>query len=350
MTKSFYLLVILVVSTFLVSFKGCSDEDNQPKDMEIQQDDIDIKQEQINISKAELNIKYEANAVLNKMTREEFELTLYLRDVNKDEVPVISEKDVFAYIEFDNKQVFGDPSVTPFSGTGAKIATSLVLDYSGSMYEPVLDKQSGQYIKVVNLLEKAVNSYISNFRDGDVAEYVKFGSSVNKISEFSTDKNYLYSKIYEESYSRGGTALYSGIYQGLNDVSILNGTNYSRAVIAFTDGGDNVSDVNEQTVTDYAVKSYIPVFMVGLYSQEFNPGILNSIAKKTGGFYYQAPDPQHLTELYSKINTSLRNNYLIKIKWNGDELPPSGTNVNLKVRVKGDKYVISEYNNNINLP
>ncbi len=61
-------------------------------------------------------------------------------------------------------------------------------------------------------------------------------------------------------------------------------------------------------------------------------------------------DPSKLSELYSRINTSLRNSYVVKIKWDGNQLPPTGSTGNLFVRVMGDNKAIANVNKPIIIP
>jgi hypothetical protein len=323
-------LKVALIVFLIVLFISCDDTnsdndmfDIETEDLEIQQDDLEIMQEDIDIIQADLDLKFEANAVLNSISRNKFVLTLYLRDVNKDEIPSLTENNVFAYIKYKDKYFHGKPEVNNISQTNQNIATSLIMDYSGSMFDNYLGRSNtNRYI--IEKLEKAATSFITNFDNNDNGQIIKFGSNIDILTELINDKSALNNSITAKSFERGGTALYDAIDKGVIELQKIDRKKYSPAIVAFTDGVDEHSNLDINYVINNANSNKLPVFTVGLQSNSFDPKTLQNISKMTGGFYYNANNPEELTDLYNKINKSIRNSYRIQIVWNGSKLPNKG--------------------------
>ncbi len=321
----------------------------ETEDIEIQQDDLEIKQDDIDIIQADLDLKFEANAVLNTISRNKFILTLYLKDVNKDDVPALTESNVFAYIKYKDKYYHGEPEVFNISQTNQSIAATLIMDYSGSMFDNNLGR-SNKNRDIIDKLENAATNFITYFDDNDKGQIIKFGSKIDILTRLTNDKSTLFNAITAKSYDRGGTALYDAIDKSVIELQKIDRMNYSPAIVALTDGLDEGSYLNINHVINNANVNKLPVFTVGLQSNSFDPQTLQNISKMTGGFYYNASKPEELTDLYNKINKSIRNSYRIQIVWNDSQLPINGETAEFYVRVKDGKNVISEYKNQIILP
>lgn len=345
-----FIIMLTIVSVMLNSCEENNDIfDIKQTDLNIVQEDLAIIQEDFDIFTAELSIQYEANAVLNNLSREKFVITLFLRDVNKDNVPIILEDDIYAYIKHDGIVYKGKPTIKTFSQNSKNIATALVLDYSGSMYDNYYEN-SVNNLDVVKQLENAALTFVSNFNENDLGIIIKFGGTIDIINDLTKDKSMIEKSIKNQSYDRGGTALYDAIDKAIIRLQSVSRKDYIPAIIAFTDGQDEHSNYDMNYVTDNANKNKIPIFTVGLESSSFNPDALKYISNSTGGFYYSAKEPEKLSKLYESINHNIRNSYQITITWESNNLPPEGELVDFYIRVKSGKYVISELNKKINLP
>lgn len=342
-----FLLVIIAIVAIGVYFYYNPSEGDIGEGIEIVSTEIVPDDKQIEIVNADIDTKYDANIVLNDLKRDEFVLTLYLSNISSDEAPDILSTDIYAYISSNNENIFGESSIQKYSENTDKIAVSLVMDYSGSMENNFPE------------MEKAVKTFIYNFGIDDLAEVIKFGSNIEQLSNFSSDKNYISKVIYSNSQMRGETSFYAAINMGLDDFSKID-KYFSKGIVAFADGQDNNSEqygITYESVIEKANRQKIPIFTVGLQDPQIPQFYLDvfkqtlgGLANESGGFNYLTTDPTKLTELYNKINTSLRNSYVIKIKWDANKLPSSGSTGNLFVRVMSIDKAIATVNKPIIIP
>ncbi len=263
-TKLLFALVILVIVAIGIYFYyNPSDNVGIGEGIEVVTSEIVPEDKQIEVANAELNAKYDANLVLNDASREEFTLTLYLSNISNNEAPDILSSDIYAFISSNGKNIFGSSTVQKYSEKIDKIAVSSVMDYSGSMENNFSQMQN------------AVKSFVDNFSGNDLVEIIKFGSDIEQLTNFTSDKNYLSNQIFTNSQMRGETSLYAAINMGLNDFSSID-KYYSKAVVAFADGQDNNSEqynVTYERVLEQSNKLKIPIFTVGLQ----DPRLTNSI-------------------------------------------------------------------------
>ncbi len=179
------------------------------------------------------------------------------------------------------------------SGGEDVVSVALVLDNSGSMAgQPLGDSHN------------AASIFIDQLKPRDSAAIIKFGTTVSLVQQFTSDKDALHAAVEKEFGGAGDTAFYSAVYRALHE-SIVEGG--SRAVVALTDGVDNASSHGLQQVVEYARRTGVPVFVVGLGSVAEEP--LRSLAEGTGGRYYYAPDSSGLQGIYDEISRIAGNWY-----------------------------------------
>jgi len=110
----------------------------------------------------------------------------------------------------------------------------------------------------------------------------------------------------------GTTALYDALYLALDHLK--GGTLQRKALVLISDGADNASTTNLDTVQHMAEQSSATIYCVGIYDpydKDRNPGVLKKLAKLTGGeafFPHQASD---LRDIWPKIAGSIRGQYTI---------------------------------------
>jgi VWFA-related protein len=192
----------------------------------------------------------------------------------------------------------GSLRLSTASGAGQSISSSLVLDYSGSM--------SGD----ITNLESAATTFVNNMQSADRGDIIKFDTSIVVMQAFTADKNALRTAIADDTtYTFGGsTALYDAIWQGVQDASSETG---QRAVVAFTDGGENSSTIvtSESDLISRAKSRGVPVYTIGLGSADAIT--LQDIAQQTNGRFYLAPDSAQLAAIYQQIAQIFSNTVII---------------------------------------
>ncbi len=227
------------------------------------------------------------------------------------------------------------------SQSGKKVAVATTMDYSGSMFVGDI-LTGGKYRRIVDM-ESGVKSFVNAMNTGDLGEVIKFGSYVDFVYPFSSNKTALSLAVDSASISRGNTALYQSMYKGIQDASAQSAALYARAVIAFTDGGENNSTVSRADLFELSRAQGIPVYTIGLLDSVYHstpPGQYSSseldlvqIADTTGGFYFYAPNASQLTQIYAKISGQLSNAIQMTVNWPSTGLPATGTTVQAVVVV-----------------
>jgi hypothetical protein len=130
-------------------------------------------------------------------------------------------------------------------------------------------------------LKIGLHAQIDGFATTDEASLLYFNQAVTMAQGMTTDTALLHAAINSIPAS-GGTALYDGIYAGLQEI-ISNGTGGCRAVIAITDGSDNASSRTSAEIIDLATRQDVHVFTIAFGSGATND--LQDIAYRTGGLY-----------------------------------------------------------------
>jgi hypothetical protein len=198
-------------------------------------------------------------------------------------------------------------------------------------------------------MEEAVRTFVKDLQSNMICKIIKFGSEVEEMSRFTKSKEVLYKSIDNKSYYRGGTALYLSIYRAFGDTTYQSNPTIMKTVIAFTDGMENSSkNITIDSIYNKSSRMNTKVFTVGLlavqgsytpteYEKVKGSRDLFSIAKNTGGFFYNADDISELSGIYKNIVAQILKSYQVSIIWNSDNLPPKGTEVKavIRINVKG---------------
>jgi len=292
-----------------------------------------------------------ANGTIAPTSRTQAQGTMFVTDQDGNAVTGLSATNVSATMKWGTPKVAVMDSVTgaillqTLSQSGKNIAVSMTMDYSGSMFVGPMDSVAGRYKRIVDM-ESAVKTFVTAMAAQDRAEIIKFGSlsEINVVQAFTSDKALLRRAADTLSYDYGYTALYSSIVRGITDAAGQSSSSFARAVVAFTDGGENDSNVPRDSIFASARRNAIPVYTVGLIDSGYHttpPGgysgperDLVQIADSTGGFYFYAPNAAQLVQIYQRISGQLSNAYTITINWPSSSLPVSGTVVSVTITVR----------------
>jgi VWFA-related protein len=133
-----------------------------------------------------------------------------------------------------------------------------------------------------------------------------FSSTVEVADRFTDDKRALVARI-KLLQPEGGTLLYDATYDGIETLAAA-GREGRNAVVVLTDGKDESpgSRHSDQLVIERAKEAKIPLYMLGLgQPQEINEGVMERMAKETGGKYFHAGSEQRLFEIFEKLAIDL---------------------------------------------
>jgi Ca-activated chloride channel homolog len=201
------------------------------------------------------------------------------------------------------------------------LSVVLVLDTSGSMRDNM------------HFLQEAVLNFVYKMEDVDSALVVSFNESIKGSAEFTGDIDRL-ERFVEGLQAWGGTSLYDAIQYSLGRIKDQPGR---KAVIVFSDGGDNSSTLTDHEVVDYARAVEATVYSIGFkgggpYSSP--RGFLRKIASETGGQFFAPDKVGDLIKIFNEISNELKNHYLLAYV---PKRPPDGSwrQIELKIARPG---------------
>lgn len=214
----------------------------------------------------------------------------------KGPITSLSKSNFKVYVNNSRVYTFNFSKSTP-----TPVATSLVMDYSGSMSSTDIRNA-----------ESAAVEYVRLMRGADASEVIKFATSIRIMQSFTASKSSLYSAIAQDPYTGAVTSLYDAILRGLRDASATASTK-KKAVIVYTDGWENNSSATINDVINFANSRSIPVYTIGL-GDAIDESSLKRIAKETGGLYFKAPTSKDLLTIYNSIKGGLSGLYRISFE------------------------------------
>jgi VWFA-related protein len=146
--------------------------------------------------------------------------------------------------------------VTLFSAERRPLRIALALDISRSMDNKI--RQVGA----------ALNYFIGLLEPADQILVITFNDRVDVVQDFTSDREQL-SRVLDVLEPGGGTALYDAAYAAIRKVAALPAE--SKAVVLVTDGVDTSSVTSFDTLREFARRSEVPVFSMGLDAGELRP-------------------------------------------------------------------------------
>ena len=156
--------------------------------------------------------------------------------------------------------------------------------------------------------EAALDLFRTGIAPRDRAALVTFNDHPYLASDFTNDMGKLAGSLAGLKAERG-TALYDAIVFGLY---YLNGIKGQRALLLLSDGKDESSRFSFEQALEYAQRSGVAVYAIGLGKQ---PGparrALSRLADRTGGRAFFIAEVGELAGVYGSILGELRSRYLI---------------------------------------
>jgi uncharacterized repeat protein (TIGR01451 family) len=174
-------------------------------------------------------------------------------------------------------------------------STMLVMDVSTSMARDIDKAKEG------------VCLYLDLFRSGlDRGGIVQFASTVLDYQEMTGDVELLKQEACSATLSEG-TAIYDGLMKGIELIKTETGR---RAIIVYTDGGDNASTTTPQAVIDNARAYNIPIYTIALGANT-EDDVLIQIADATSALFFKAATAEEMKIIYGKLSVMMQNYYVM---------------------------------------
>jgi VWFA-related protein len=208
-----------------------------------------------------------------------------------------------------------------FETEDAKLSCAILMDTTASMAH------------ALSAVKNAVITLIDDLRDTDSIAIYSFNNSLKVLQEFTTDKAAAKRAVLGTR-AAGQTALFDSISQLARDISHRAG---KKAIVAFTDGADNLSALNAATAIARAKKAGVPVYAVAQGDALSSPQLLHQlkeIAQNTGGRAYPINHSSDIMVVFRDISSDLKHTYLLAYR------PPSTEDRNwrtIQVLVNGLK-------------
>ncbi len=170
---------------------------------------------------------------------------------------------------------------------------SLILDASGSMAE---------YNKF-GIVKEIVLDFIKKRKDDKIGLTI-FADFAYVAVPLTYDKKSLIRLLKQVDVGIAGTqrtALYEALFMSAR--LFKNSQAKNKIAILLTDGVDNVGNIPLDVAINTAKKYGIKVYTIGVGGRgDYNPKVLQKIAKETGGKFYDARSVQDLQNIYSEID------------------------------------------------
>jgi Ca-activated chloride channel family protein len=159
-------------------------------------------------------------------------------------------------------------AVTLFSGERRPLRIALALDISGSMQSKIGEVQAALR-RFIDLLEPADQIMVLTFND-----------HVQRLQDFTSDRERL-GRVFDMLEPVGGTALYDAAFESIRRVA--SGPAESKAVVLVSDGVDTSSFVSFSQLREYARRSEVPVFSIGLGGEDLTSGLFPASVRPPHG-------------------------------------------------------------------
>lgn len=194
-------------------------------------------------------------------------------------------------------------SIRVFRHDDMPVTVGLVVDHSGSMH-----RNLAQVIAAARMFVQS-----SSLRDEMFV--VNFNESVSlglpSALRF-TDRPDLLALAISSRPAIGQTALYDAVVQALQ--ALQAGSREKKALIVFSDGGDNASVHSLAQVIRQAEESNALVYTIGILDAEdrdWNPSVLRSLARASGGEAFFPRQLDEVVAICDRIAHDIRNQYTL---------------------------------------
>ena len=192
---------------------------------------------------------------------------------------------------------------------GAPVSFAFLVDTSGSM---------GVGSKLVNA-KNAIRSILRNRVPGDDFALFTFSEGkVRLVSDSSPDPAGLVKELWDLEAS-GQTALFDAVAM---TPELMKGRNNKRAILLFTDGVDNASELSAAKMAEILQRVSVPVYAIGMKNASFDVvkeqerremsiENLELLAGSSGGKMHLVGRDDDLRPLAARISSEVRQQYLL---------------------------------------
>ena len=211
-------------------------------------------------------------------------------------------------------QWLGKPISLPQSGRDLMMA----IDLSGSMAIQDMKKPDGTMENRFELVMKVAHEFL-NTRKGDRVGLILFGTKAYLQTPLTFDIPTVKKMLDDASIALPGPQTAIGDAIGLAVKKLIKYPSKSKALVLLTDGENNAGKLLPLQAAEIAKRNHIKIYTIGLgggsimmptrfgnqvvnTSDDLDTGVLNKIAKMTGGEYFRAKNSSDLDAVYKSID------------------------------------------------
>lgn len=257
-----------------------------------------------------------------------YEVSVYLSafDSNGSSISDLNT-DNFRVTE-DSKQV---EIATLDRSSNLPMSVVLLIDTSGSMQGTAIQNA-----------RNAASTFITSLNSNDQIAIATFNEQMEFLSDFSTDLQQAASKVnLINAENLASTCLYDAAYSAVEKSATLESGR--RAIILLTDGQDYKSSgaCSVHTLDDVIGlasegSTRVPIFTIGL-GDEIDEKGLKRLSDMSGGVFLYAPNSSQLQNVFSRLSSQLRSQYVITYQSSAAPGPHS-----LAVEMKYDNQTVQD--------
>lgn len=203
------------------------------------------------------------------------------------------------------------------------LTLGLVIDASGSMFDSIGEAQQAAVGFVENIISPRDRVFALGFSDRPIL-----------LMPRTTDVGAVTGSI-EKLVANGGTSLHDAIVTSLYYYRGIRGR---RAMVLLSDGEDTTSSIGFKEALEYAKRSGVAVYSIGLNIGRMDAGVrrkLESLSSETGGRTFFIRGAADLDSVYAEIERELRSQYLLA--YSSNQEGGTGTYREVEVKVKKGK-------------
>jgi Ca-activated chloride channel family protein len=198
------------------------------------------------------------------------------------------------------------------------LSLGIVIDGSGSMRDsmPLVHQAATEFVE--KLVGPKDQGFVMEFREAPTL-----------LASLTKNQSDLVRAI-GETRAKGATALYDAAIMALYQFRAVPG---KKAIVILTDGDDNHSWTDYETLRRYARSAGVPIYFIGLNLSMLDMKIkshMTELAADTGAEAFFVSSAKSLPEVYRKIETELRSQYFVRYLTNSKK----GENEFRKVEVR----------------
>lgn len=199
----------------------------------------------------------------------------------------------------------------------APVSFAILLDVSGSMrVADKLDRAKEMIQRLVALRQPGDDFALFSFSEEEV----------RVVATFDRDPSKLLRQLFFLK-PEGKTALYDAVIQTSNE--LLSGQNTKKAILLFTDGVDNASQLTTKDIERVMENESVPVYAIGMKNasytvlneelrKELSLSALELLAQASGGRMFLVSGDEDLRPIANAIDGELRRQYVLGFQPSGE--------------------------------